>query len=103
VSDILVRRKASERHRDLEAVLVHPFDVVWGIALFASPLDLVENVKKAVESNGRPPEWSPIITYPSPPESKMGTSRLRTPSGARLTSRDPEGVPVTAGATPKKI
>jgi hypothetical protein len=33
----------------------------------------------------------------------MGTSRLRTPSGARLMSRDPEGVPAAAMATPKKF
>jgi len=33
----------------------------------------------------------------------MGTSRLRTPSGARLTSRDPEGVPVTARGDAEKI
>jgi len=33
----------------------------------------------------------------------MGTSRLRTPSGARLKLRDPEGVPAAAMATPKKF
>jgi hypothetical protein len=34
-----------------------------GIGLVGGPLDLVENVKQAVEANGRPPQGSPIIPH----------------------------------------
>ncbi|MCK1737498.1 hypothetical protein IVA79_26820 [Bradyrhizobium sp. 138] len=40
----LFRRKAGERHRDLETVLVETFDVVGGIGLFGGPLDLAAPV-----------------------------------------------------------
>src|SRR5437879_5279782 len=58
-----VRREPGERHRNLEAVFVETFDVVGGIGLFGGPLDLVENVEKAVETDGRPPQGSPIIPH----------------------------------------
>src|ERR1700749_4317699 len=59
----LVLRESGQSHRNSEAVLVETLDVVGGIARFGSPLDLVENVKKAVEADGRPPQGSPIIPH----------------------------------------
>ena len=83
----LVRRKAGERHRNLETVLVEPLDVVGGIALFGGPLDLVENVKKAVEANREPPEGSPIIPHSQILQRaswvRAGTGHLPMPASLR--------------------
>jgi hypothetical protein len=57
-----LRRESCQSDRNLEPVLAGPFNVVRGIRLFAGPLDLVENVEKTVEADGRPPEGSPINT-----------------------------------------
>src|SRR6185312_15586031 len=94
-SDFIVR-KSGDRHRDLEAVLVETFDVVGGIALFGGPLDLVENVEKAVEPDGRPPQGSPIIPHIQillgARWVRAGSDTVRRPShsaGPRKASRSP--------------
>src|SRR5690349_12741487 len=76
----LVRREAGERDRNLEAVLVETFDVIGGIALFGGPLDVVENIEKAVEPDGRPPEGSPIIPHS---QILLGARWIRAGSGHR--------------------
>src|SRR6185437_9833089 len=86
-----IGRKSGERHRDLEAVLVETFDVVGGIGLFGGPLDLVENVEKAVEPDGRPPEGSPIIPHI---QILLGARWVRAGSGHRP-------APVSFRGTPK--
>src|SRR6185312_12112430 len=88
----------------LEAVLVETFDVVGGIGLFGGPLDLVENVEKAVEPDGRPPEGSPIIPHI---QILLGARWVRAGSGHRpapVSFRGtPKSVPVADMATSKKF
>ena len=97
----LVRREAGDRHRDLETVLVEAFDVVWGIALFGGPLDLVENVEKAVEPDGRPPEGVQSYLISKSSLEQDGYDRLgHRPAPVSIA---PEGCPGRRSGAAKKI
>src|ERR1700677_198335 len=82
----LVRRKAGERDRDLEAVLVETFDVVGGIALLADTLGGFGELEKTVESDGRPKQGRKI--YSAHSQILLGAKWLRAaPDTCRCSSQ----------------
>src|SRR3954447_16712735 len=60
-----IRRKASQRQRDLVAVLSEPLDVAgWVVVVAAAVLRRVNEIEEAVKSDGRPPQGCEVVSSP---------------------------------------